>query len=374
MFYSIQHTTQFRYDAQIRESTMELRMQPRSEGSGRCLSFDLHIAPRPRVFAYRDCWNNLVHAFDVPGFHQELEIKATAIVENVGEGSTPSVCTWADLDAATNEDDFWDFLLPSKFARRTERLTALIQEWQIARRDDPLSLLNELSEKIYRGFEYVPSATRADSPIDEALEGRRGVCQDFTHIFIAAAREIGIPCRYVSGYLYHGDNSRDRSVATATHAWPEAWLPGNNWIGFDPTNNLLTAERHIRTAVGRDYADVPPTRGVFKGRATTDLSVAVEVKRISAPSLESLAPAPPEMMPQAVSGVTAAVWPPPSTILQDEVSEQAQQQQQARQRITRSPLEIQLSAIPAQLFVTPYPTVCERLEDQDRWNENDDGR
>ena len=328
MFYSIQHITQFRYGAQIRESTMELRMQPRSEGSGRCLSFDLQIAPRPRVFAYRDCWNNLVHAFDVPGFHQELEIRAMAIVENVPFESTPVAPQWNDLDAATSEEDFWDFLLPSKFARKTERLSTLLGEWEIVRRDNPLSLLNELSEKIYQGFQYLPRSTRADSPIDEALEGRFGVCQDFTHIFIAVAREIGIPCRYVSGYLYHGEGSLDRSVATATHAWPEAWLPGNGWMGFDPTNNILTGERHIRTAVGRDYADVPPTRGVFKGRSTTELSVAVEVKRIEAPSLESLAPSPPEMMPQAVSGVTAAVWPPPSTILQDEVSEQAQQQQQ----------------------------------------------
>ena len=328
MFYSIQHTTQFRYGAQIRESTMELRMQPRSEGSGRCLSFDLQIAPRPRVFAYRDCWNNLVHAFDVPGFHQELEIKATAIIENMPIDSTPVSSNWKELDAATTEDDFWDFLLPSKFARSSEQLSALLQEWEIVRRDDPLSLLSELSEKIYHGFQYAPSTTRADSPIGEALDGRHGVCQDFTHIFIASAREVGIPCRYVSGYLYHGDDSRDRSVATATHAWPEAWLPGNGWIGFDPTNNLLAGERHIRTAVGRDYADVPPTRGVFKGRAVTELSVAVEVNEISAPSLESLAPSPPEMMPQAVSGVTAAVWPPPSTILPDEVSEQAQQQQQ----------------------------------------------
>ena len=307
---------------------MELRMQPRSEGSGRCLSFDLNIAPRPRVFAYRDCWGNLVHAFDVPGFHQELEIKAMAIVENVPFESTPVAPQWSDLDAATSEEDFWDFLLPSKFARKTERLSTLMGEWEMVRRNDPLSLLNELSERIYQGFQYLPRSTRADSPIDEALEGRFGVCQDFTHIFIAAARQMGIPCRYVSGYLYHGDDSRDRSVAMATHAWPEAWLPGNGWMGFDPTNNIMTGERHIRTAVGRDYADVPPTRGVFKGRSTTELSVAVEVKEISAPSLESLAPAPPEMMPQAVSGVTAAVWPPPSTILQDEVSEQAQQQQQ----------------------------------------------
>ena len=121
-----------------------------------------------------------------------------------------------------------------------------------------------------------------NSPIEVALEQRRGVCQDFAHIMTAIARHWGIPCRYVSGYLYH-KGSRDRSAADATHAWVEAYLPSLGWVGFDPTNNIMAGERHIRAAVGRDYADVPPTRGTYKGGADSELSIAVSLEPTQAP-------------------------------------------------------------------------------------------
>jgi transglutaminase-like putative cysteine protease len=148
----------------------------------------------------------------------------------------------------------------------------------MARRDDPLSLLRDLTTRLYSAFEYA-STTSADSPMDDALGTRSGVCQDFAHIMIALCRfYLRIPCRYVSGYLYTGQDDNDRSAEDASHAWVEAWLPEYGWIGFDPTNNLLVVDRHIRVAVGRDYADVPPTHGVFRGEATTELSVGVQVK------------------------------------------------------------------------------------------------
>jgi transglutaminase-like putative cysteine protease len=122
----------------------------------------------------------------------------------------------------------------------------------------------------------VRKSTTVNSPIEASLSRRQGVCQDFAHIMIAIVRGLRIPCRYVSGYLYHGDQ-QDRSSEGATHAWVEALLPGLGWVGFDPTNNLIAGYRHIRTAVGRDYADVPPTLGTMKGRAETELQVRVRV-------------------------------------------------------------------------------------------------
>jgi len=116
-----------------------------------------------------------------------------------------------------------------------------------------------------------------NSPIEASLTARQGVCQDFAHIMIAMVRRLRIPCRYVSGYLYHSDQNKDRSADGTTHAWVEALLPGFGWVGFDPTNNLMAGSRHIRTAVGRDYADVPPTLGTMKGRAETELQVRVRV-------------------------------------------------------------------------------------------------
>ena len=114
-------------------------------------------------------------------------------------------------------------------------------------------------------------------------KARAGVCQDLAHIMIALARRIGIPCRYVSGYLSPSSDSHDRSAEGATHAWAEAYLPTLGWVGFDPTNDVLAAERHMRVAVGRDYADVPPTRGVFRGEAGSELAVLVTVSLADAP-------------------------------------------------------------------------------------------
>ena len=132
-------------------------------------------------------------------------------------------------------------------------------------------------EEIY-ARQYSPRSTRVDSPIDDALETRCGVCQDFAHISITLIRQLGVPCRYVSGYI-SGEADDVRSSTDATHAWVEALLPELGWVGFDPTNNLIAGDRHIRVAIGRDYADVPPTRGVYKGMSAvkSELGVAVSV-------------------------------------------------------------------------------------------------
>jgi transglutaminase-like putative cysteine protease len=159
------------------------------------------------------------------------------------------------------------------------------------RRGNPLGLLSELNEAIYKLFSYVPNSTKVDSPIEEALETRQGVCQDFAHIMIALVRRAKIPCRYVSGYMFHRDETeRDRSIEGASHAWIEALVPRLGWVAFDPTNNLVGGDRHIRVAIGRDYADVPPTRGVYKGEAQSELSVAVTVSPADTAAPEPVVP------------------------------------------------------------------------------------
>jgi transglutaminase-like putative cysteine protease len=288
MFYSIRHVTKFRYSAPISESVMEVRMQPRSEVNQRGLSFALSLNPRARLTSYRDHLGNVVHHFDIPGRHNQLTIKATAIVE-IAPLVLPDALdadAWEALDALVTDGDYLEMLMPSQFARPTEPLRELARELKLERRSDPLSVLRELNAQIHDGFDYAPQSTQVDSPIDEALSNRKGVCQDFAHIMTALVREMGIPCRYVSGYLFHRTENRDRSAQDATHAWIEALLPELGWVGFDPTNNLVASERHIRAAIGRDYADVPPTRGVFKGEAQTELSVAVQVSESDAPPPE----------------------------------------------------------------------------------------
>lgn len=226
-----------------------------------------------------------------------------------------TAAAWNELDELLAEGDYWEMLMPSRFATPTDLLRKLARELSLRRRDDPLSLLRELTAALHDTFEYSPQSTEVDSPIDEALLNRRGVCQDLAHIMITLVRGVEIPCRYVSGCLFHRVEDQDRSAADATHAWVEARLPGLGWVGFDPTNNLIAGERHIRVAIGRDYSDVPPTRGVFKGEAKSELSVAVQV----APANEALADDQMRTISTWVSGDRS------ESELQDE--EQQQQQQ-----------------------------------------------
>jgi transglutaminase-like putative cysteine protease len=300
MEYGIRHITRFRYHAPVSETVMEIRLHPRTEGMQRCLGFDLRVEPEARRFEHQDYLGNIIHSFDIPVSHTELQITAEARVESAPLPALPSSLgpgAWARLDAEVAQGDFWEALSPSTLVSPTPRLRELAQAWDIRRRDDPLSLLREINTRIYRTFKYVPQSTSVDSAIDDALAIGQGVCQDFTHIMIALVRELRIPCRYVSGYLFHRVNASgrpdadrsdmDRSAEDAMHAWVEAYLPDLGWVGFDPTNNVLAGERHIRVAVGRDYADVPPTRGVFRGSGDSELCVAVQVYPAATPPPEA---------------------------------------------------------------------------------------
>jgi transglutaminase-like putative cysteine protease len=327
LFYSVRHLTKFVYSNPVSESLMEVRMHPRSDSNQRCLTFSLSVSPRCRVFSYRDHLGNHVHHFDIPGQHNQLVVIAESLVEQQPLAEIPAFLApdaWQELDAMVAEGDYWEMLLPSEFAKPTPALETLAADLGMRRRDDPMMLLRELNNKLYDAFSYSPRTTRVDSPIDEALHSRQGVCQDFAHIMIALVRRLGIPCRYVSGYLYHRKEDHDRSLSDATHAWVEALLPHLGWVGFDPTNALIAGDRHIRTALGRDYADVPPTKGLFLGRTASDMYVAVQVTASERPpSLDQDLPIP-EDWSMLVEKAQAPPPPPAEALLQ---LQQAQQQQ-----------------------------------------------
>src|SRR5580700_1318480 len=295
MIYSVRHTTTFRYEPAVRESLMEVRLQPRSDGDQRCLSFTLDVDPAANIMQYRDFMGNTVHHFDIAGRHSVVKVTAQSAVEVLTVPSPPACGSgdWADLDAIVAASDHWEMLLPSHFAQSSRSLEDLATELGCERRSTPLQLLTELNQAIYALFAYVPNSTKVDSAIEEALQTRQGVCQDFAHIMIALVRRLRVPCRYVSGYMFHRDEDEeenDRSIEGASHAWVEALVPRLGWVAFDPTNNLVGGDRHIRVAIGRDYADVPPTRGVYKGEAHSELSVAVTVSPSDAPPPEPVAP------------------------------------------------------------------------------------
>ena len=297
-FYSIRHLTRYRYSQPISQSIMETRMHPRSDSNQHCLTFSLSVSPRCRVFSYRDHQGNNVQHFDIPGEHTQLVIVAESVIEQQPLPDVPhflSPDAWGALDDLVEASDYWEMLLPSKFAVETPAVVLLAQQLGVTRRDDPLMLVQELNQRLFEYFEYVPSHTRVDSPIDEAIVSGKGVCQDFAHTMIALLRHVGIPARYVSGYLYRGREDHDRSTPDATHAWVDVLLPHLGWVGFDPTNTLIAHHRHIRTAVGRDYADVPPPHGVFRGKTDSELYVAVQVEASDKPpALDRKLPIPEE--------------------------------------------------------------------------------
>lgn len=299
MLLEVRHLTRYRYAAPVRESVMELWMQPQKAARQRLISFELDLDPAAQLFSYVDIYGNAVHHFDVPHPHDVLTIKARAAVETMPLTITTEPLDQGEWDRLRSEfvrGDCFDYLHPHRFVEETERLRAFEAEHNIPalRGFDPWTAVLHLSTRLYDALAYQPGVTEADSPIDLAIEAKKGVCQDFAHIMIAICRAWGIPARYVSGYLFT-DRDEDRSDPDATHAWVEVFLPSLRWVGIDPTNNILAGERHIAVAVGRDYADVPPSRGVYKGEADSHLDVAVAVSRARAAAVD------PEFMPTSVA-------------------------------------------------------------------------
>ncbi len=327
MLLEIRHVTQYHYAAPVRESVMELWMQPQKSATQRLLSFELEIEPAAQLFSYADSFGNAVYHFDVPQPHDRLQILARSAVETQHPAPLPHALDMGEWDRLRSDfiqGECFDFLRPHGYARRTAALTRFTEAKGIdaLRRLDPLSAARRLSEVIYESFEYEAGVTEADSPIDHALNEGRGVCQDFAHIMIAICRDWGLPARYVSGYLFT-DRARthDRSDPDASHAWVEAFLPSLRWVGFDPTNKIIAGERHVCVAVGRDYSDVPPSRGVFKGEAESQLAVGVSVRRARA------APAEPEFLRMARPAFAGAA-PRRRTSLVGLADQQRHQQQQ----------------------------------------------
>jgi transglutaminase-like putative cysteine protease len=327
MYYTIRHLTKYQYSTMVSESIMQLYMQPRTESasysSQRCFAFEVSLQPRARVLPYRDYLGNTLHTFTIPSQHLALTIVTRAVVEVQPPPLLPEslpVDTWDVLDTATAGGDYWDALAQTDLTAPTPLLYELAEKIGACRRDDPLTVIQQINTRLYESMSYKAKSTRVDSPIDVALAQRTGVCQDFAQIMISLLRGMGIPARYVSGYMAH--RRSDRSAEDATHAWVEAWLPELGWVGFDPTNNSLADDHYIRVAIGRDYDDVPPTRGVFKGGASSALSVAVQVTVVDNPNtIPELA-----MLPSdAVGHITTAADP---AILEADRIQQIQQMQQ----------------------------------------------
>jgi transglutaminase-like putative cysteine protease len=230
---------------------------------------------------FRDEHHNYVQWFEIPEPHTELIIDAVSRINTTSQyidGAKPIGVGFEQIISGESMDMLHPFLNRSRYVDVDPEV------WRLAidARDDRTDVF-ETAEAIMtfvnQNWTYQPNSTSASTHMSEVLRDRRGVCQDFAHIMLGMCRALGIPARYVSGYLYNGPTSHLRG-AQASHAWCEVWLPGRGWFGLDPTNNTLADERYIKIATGRDYDDAAPIRGNFSGPhgATAGLEVSVEVE------------------------------------------------------------------------------------------------
>ena len=281
--YRIEHVSRFVYSEPVRRCTMSLCLQPLQAPGQRLVDFSVRTTPPARLTTETDPFGNTRHVLTLHRDHHLLEVVSTSEVEMDPPPPLPDrlgVSTWDEVRGMGADPRWWDFTGPSPLARPSPTLAEFVTQLGVEPRDDPLVDLLALSSALNDAFEYLPGATSVDSTIDDILTSRKGVCQDYTHVLVAIARSWGVPTRYVSGYLYvTGDGSGQPGSAfgAATHAWAETRLPSLGWIGLDPTNRTLADQRHVRIAVGRDYRDVPPTRGVIEGGGDSQLEVDVRM-------------------------------------------------------------------------------------------------
>ncbi len=274
--YTIHHTLSFHYDAPVRESVMTLFVTPARTRRQALLELAIETAPPGSILEFDGPFGNRGHCFDRHAPHRDLVVRARSRVEVSAPVPLPATIPARPGRVAPGSLERQLMLLPSTFVRMSPALDGFMARYSIAPRpgNDLLAAIRKLRATLSRAFLYSPGSTTASSPMEHILETGRGVCQDYAHVMAAVLRHWGMPARYVSGYL--GPRPDDPNPGQS-HAWVEVWLPGQGWCGFDPANNCDCDERHILVATGRDYADVPPVRGTFRGNATSTLTADVQV-------------------------------------------------------------------------------------------------
>ncbi len=277
---SVVHRTTFLYNAPVRESSNTVRLEPRTFPYQRTLSSLIRVVPATRLYRFTDLFENINHHFEISQPHSKLEIESQIKVHNLPL-ILPEEAYLGGIDiyqAPAVRERTWPYLNDSPRVYRTPEIWR--QAVDLTDGIVPVYLQAlAIMQWIHTNFRYEPGSTNVKAEVAESFALRRGVCQDFTHIMLGLCRSVNLPARYASGYLYNGP--RDKLVgAQASHAWCEVYLPAAGWIGFDPTNNTLADERYVKVAVGRDYEDVAPVEGTYRGTAHCRLEIKVEVEKI----------------------------------------------------------------------------------------------
>jgi transglutaminase-like putative cysteine protease len=274
--FNIHHITKYEYDRPVKESVNEIRIYPFAGQDQELLYHELNITGQPDVLIIHDYWGNRAGMFNLMPSHRELVIESKLIVRTLGKDENRHERSqgFEQLREHTSNDLFLLELARVEEIELRDKINTIKNEVYC-----PGCTVAEAVEKtcsfIYNNFKYIKGITSIETTVAEILDHRSGVCQDFAHVMLEILRSLEIPSRYVSGYICpNKDGMRGEG---ATHAWVEAWLPGEGWAGIDPTNNVWVTNRHVKLAVGRNFNDCSPIKGTFKGPARQSLSVYVSI-------------------------------------------------------------------------------------------------
>jgi transglutaminase-like putative cysteine protease len=269
---AVTHTTHLRWDDEVTESVMDVHLGPRDDTDQRIERFHLRVDPPSHVRRYEDGFGNAAHLLTTIRPHAHMQVTAECEVQTFVDDPFRAP---ARPPRALGPLELADGLDPSPLIPRVPIVKELARSVATG---DPFECVHGLMEMIYRDFTYRPGVTDVSTSIEDVVEHHYGVCQDFAHLMIGLCRALDIPARYTSGYIVRSEGGSSSRGAGASHAWVEAFTPSHGWRGFDPTNNLLANERYVKVAIGRDYHDVPPTRGTYRGSAEEQLAVEVRVR------------------------------------------------------------------------------------------------
>jgi transglutaminase-like putative cysteine protease len=271
MILSVEHRLVFEYDSYISESFLELRVQPKISNHQTVHAFSLAVGPPTRVYRYADWHENVVHHFNVTRYHDRIEVLSRSLVTTQEAARVDDVAS-DPTPLANPPYHLRDFLQWEGPVRLTPALRRFQRGLSLPRGARLGELVRAVGTQIHRGFTYQKDVTRYDSTTEDFLKLGAGVCQDFTHLMLGTLRLMGIPCRYVSGYLHvtpKGDGP------SQSHAWIEFWSPTGGWVPFDPTHDRDLDERYVVVGHGRSYDDVPPNKGIYRGNAREALRAEV---------------------------------------------------------------------------------------------------
>lgn len=287
MKYNLIHSTVYEYRESVSSYHSIACLYPRTTPTQLCTNFSLSISPTPTEVVPRvDFFGNSVHYFSIQVPHKELRVVAKSVIETIQpEEAVPysEAFTCAKALEIFQKDyqvksEVLQYRLPSPFISWDEEVARFASS-SFADDKSLFESVKDLCARIFHEFEFMPNYTTVHTPLKTILKERKGVCQDFSHLAIAAIRSMGFAARYVSGYLetLPPPGKEKLQGSDASHAWISAFIPGVGWCDFDPTNNLIPRERHITTAWGRDYSDVPPLKGILFSSGQQKLTVEVDV-------------------------------------------------------------------------------------------------